>query len=50
VILVHEQRERHSHRTGWRLFQMSSAHRAASGISAACGHPQRAGADTAGFA
>ncbi len=39
---MHEQRERHSPRTGWRQVQMSSAHRAASGISAACGHSQRA--------
>ena len=31
----------------WRQLQMSSAHRAARGISAACGHPHRAGAYTA---
>ena len=46
-ICMHEQRERDSPCTGWRQVQMSSAHRAARGISAACGHPHRAGAYTA---
>jgi hypothetical protein len=46
-LCMHEQRERDSPSTGWRHLHMSSAHSAASGIRAECGHPQRAGADTA---